>query len=106
VVSAVGAHLDAVIDGTTGLLVPPEQPAALARRLRQLLAAPALLQAYGIAAADRARSRYSWERIASETAAVYQRCLPGAEDAAAAGDAEDEDEADSAALVRRVAALA
>ncbi|HEY2505327.1 MAG TPA: glycosyltransferase [Streptosporangiaceae bacterium] len=106
VVSAVGAHLDAVIDGTTGLLIPPDQPAALARRLRQLLATPALLEAYGIAAADRVRSRYSWDRIASETAAVYERCLRGAEDPAAAGDAEDEEEVESGALVQRVAALA
>lgn len=111
VVSAVGAHLDAVIDGVTGLLIPPAQPAVLARRLRQLLAAPALRQAYGIAAADRARSRYSWERIASETLAAYQNCRPEA-GAARAGDLAD-DEADSgadeevpAALLRQVAAFA
>jgi glycosyltransferase involved in cell wall biosynthesis len=74
VVSAVGGHVDAVIDGTTGLLVQPGQPGQLALRLRRLLAAPALLQAYGIAAADRAASRYSWQRIGAEAAAVYERC--------------------------------
>jgi glycosyltransferase involved in cell wall biosynthesis len=65
-----------VIDGTTGLLVAPEDTAMLAHRLRRLLATPALLTAYGIAAADRAQSRYAWERIARETAAAYQACLP------------------------------
>jgi hypothetical protein len=32
-----------------------------------------LLEAYGVAAADRATSRYSWDRIAAETLAVYDR---------------------------------
>ena len=75
VVSAVGAHKDAVVDGITGLLVAPEHPAMLAHRVRLLLGRPALLQAYGIAAADRARSRYAQERIGQETAAAYERCL-------------------------------
>ncbi len=76
VVSGVGGQQDAVVDGTTGLVVPPMRADLLVHRLRALLGAPALLQAYGIAAADRARSRYCWERVAGETAAVYQRCRP------------------------------
>jgi glycosyltransferase involved in cell wall biosynthesis len=75
VVSAVGAHVDAVVDGITGLLIAPEHPAMLAHRVRTLLSRPALLQAYGIAAADRARSRYSQDRIGLETEAAYQQCL-------------------------------
>ena len=75
VVSAVGAHEDAVIDGVTGLLVAAEHPAGLAQSVRMLLSRPALLQAYGIAAADRARSRYSNSRIGQETADAYERCL-------------------------------
>jgi D-inositol-3-phosphate glycosyltransferase len=69
----VAGHLDAVVDGTTGILIPPGRPALLAQRIRQLLAHPMLLEAYGVAAVDRARSRYSWDRIASETLAVYDR---------------------------------
>jgi len=89
IASAVGAHSDAVIDGTTGLLVAPDHASMLAHRLRRLLSTPALLSAYGIAAADRAQSRYSWDRIARETAATYERCLPSravadADEAAAA----------------------
>jgi len=64
-------HVDAVVDGTTGILIPPGRPALLAQRIRQLLAHPMLLEAYGVAAADRATSRYSWDRIAAETLAVY-----------------------------------
>ena len=69
----VGGHVDAIVDGTTGILIPPARPALLAQRIRQLLAHPMLLEAYGVAAADRARSRYSWDRIAGETLAVYDR---------------------------------
>ncbi len=69
----VGGHMDAVLDGTTGIIIPPGRPALLAQRIRQLLAHPMLIEAYGVAAADRVRSRYSWDRIAEETLAVYDR---------------------------------
>jgi glycosyltransferase involved in cell wall biosynthesis len=69
----VGGHMDAVVDGTTGILIPPGRPALLAQRIRQLLAHPMMIEAYGVAAADRAKSRYSWDRIAGETLAVYDR---------------------------------
>ena len=74
--SAVGGQRDAVIDGITGLLIAPDHPAMLVHRLRALLARPAMMQAYGVAAADRARSRYCIDRIGQETAAAYERCLP------------------------------
>jgi glycosyltransferase involved in cell wall biosynthesis len=75
VASAMGGHVDAVLDGTTGMLVPPARPALLAQRIRQLLGHPMLLSAYSVAAVDRARSRYSWDRIAQETVAVYDEAL-------------------------------
>jgi len=34
-----------------------------------------LIEAYGVAAADRVRSRYSWDRIAGETLAVYDKAI-------------------------------
>jgi glycosyltransferase involved in cell wall biosynthesis len=74
---------DAIIDGITGFLVSPAQPAQLARRVRQLLASPMLLEGYGIAAASRARSRYSWERVAQETLTVYEELAGPAIEAAA-----------------------
>jgi glycosyltransferase involved in cell wall biosynthesis len=74
--SAMGEVGDAVIDGTTGILVPPGQPSLLARRIRRLLASPMQLDAFSIAAVDRARSRYSWDRIGQETVRAYERCLP------------------------------
>jgi glycosyltransferase involved in cell wall biosynthesis len=76
VASAVGGQRDAVLDGITGLLVAPEHPGMLVHRLRALLAQRVIRQAYGIAAADRARARYGIERTCEETAAIYERCLP------------------------------
>jgi glycosyltransferase involved in cell wall biosynthesis len=78
IASAFGGQVDAVVDGTTGILVPPGRPALLAQRIRQLLAHPMLLEAFSVAAADRARSRYSWDRIAHETLAVYGTALGSA----------------------------
>jgi glycosyltransferase involved in cell wall biosynthesis len=69
-----GAARDALIDKTTGLFSPPGQPGHLAVQVRRLLADPMRLDAYGIAAADRAKSRYSWDRIARETLAAYASC--------------------------------
>jgi glycosyltransferase involved in cell wall biosynthesis len=74
--STAGVVGDAVIDGTTGFLMPPGQPSLLARRIRHLFASPMQLEGFSIAAVDRARSRYSWDRIGRETVQAYERCLP------------------------------
>jgi glycosyltransferase involved in cell wall biosynthesis len=75
IASAAGGQVDAVLDATTGLLVEPGRPAHLAQKIRALLAHPMQLEAYSVAATDRARSRYSWDRIAHETLAVYDTAL-------------------------------
>jgi len=75
VAAAGGGQVDAVVDGTTGLLVEPGRPALLAQKIRALLAHPMQLEAFSVAATDRARSRYSWDRIAHETLAVYDTAL-------------------------------
>ncbi|MFB9879719.1 glycosyltransferase [Planobispora siamensis] len=75
VASAVGAHMDSVVDGVTGLLVAPDRPAQTARLTRELLADPTRRTALGFAAADRVRSRYSWERISQELVRVYEEAL-------------------------------
>jgi D-inositol-3-phosphate glycosyltransferase len=73
VASAVGGLTDTVVDGMTGLLVPPRRPAEVAGALRRLLADETMLQGFCMAAADRARAYYGWDRIASQTAGVYER---------------------------------
>ena len=83
---AAGAYADAVLDGTTGVLIPRGRPELFARRVRDLLASPLRLEAFGIAAADRATARYSWDRISRETLAAYERCVqPAVANLAGAG---------------------
>src|SRR5690606_7667357 len=72
IASSVGAHLDSVIDGVTGLLVPPDRPSRTARLARELLTDPTLRTAPGGAAAGRARSRCSWERVSQGRVRVYE----------------------------------
>ena len=78
VASAVGGFLDTVVDGATGMLVPPRRPDRLAAAMRKLLLEPFWREAYGTAGVDRARSRYSWDRIAESTLAVYADLIGGA----------------------------
>jgi glycosyltransferase involved in cell wall biosynthesis len=58
-----------VVDGETGLLVPSDDATALAEAVIAALARPEL----GAAGRDRARSEFSVERMASRTAALYER---------------------------------
>jgi glycosyltransferase involved in cell wall biosynthesis len=71
--TAVGGLVDTVVDGVTGLHVPPRYPDAVAWALRELLARPGLRATMGRAAVERTRARYGWETIAARTLAVYAR---------------------------------
>lgn len=69
--SAVGGIKYSVADGVTGFLVPPHDPAALAARLAFLQANPTLSRAMGRAGIHRARSMFTWERVADDLARLY-----------------------------------
>ena len=72
VASAVGGLVDTVVDGETGLHVPPRCPQAVAAALRTLLADPAQRRVMGERGARRARRRYSWDRSAAAVMARYE----------------------------------
>jgi phosphatidylinositol alpha-1,6-mannosyltransferase len=65
----VGGALDAVIDGQTGLLVDPTDPAAVAEAIVTLLLDRPLALALGSAGAERAR-RFAWPLIADRVGAL------------------------------------
>jgi glycosyltransferase involved in cell wall biosynthesis len=75
VATTAGALGEIVEDGVTGLLVPPADAGALARAIRILLEDPARCYAMGGAGARRIRERFSWERTADETLALYEEVL-------------------------------
>lgn len=73
--TAVGGVPEVVADGRTGLLVPPEDPDALAAALARLLGAPALGARLGAAAAREARARFDVRPAVRRLEALYLRCL-------------------------------
>jgi glycosyltransferase involved in cell wall biosynthesis len=73
VASNVSAVPELVVDGETGLLVPPDDPDALARAANELLAGPARAARLGAAGRERARAEFSVARMADATLEVYER---------------------------------
>jgi phosphatidyl-myo-inositol dimannoside synthase len=65
-----GGAVEAVRDGVTGYLVPPDDPAALADTLRRLLGDEALRLRLGAAGRQWVESEMNWDRAASEFAAL------------------------------------
>jgi D-inositol-3-phosphate glycosyltransferase len=76
VAAAVGGIVDTVVDGRTGVHVPPRRPDLIAEALGALLPDADRRRALGTAAAARARSRYSWDRVAAMTLQAYDHLLP------------------------------
>ena len=71
VASRVGGIPEVVEESVTGLLVPPDDPAALADALNVLLRDPARAGAMGLAGRERAVSEFSWDAVAAQTAELY-----------------------------------
>jgi len=73
VASRVGGIPEVVADGETGLLVPPDDPMALADALNALARDPVRADAMGVAGRRRAISEFDWANIALKTAELYRR---------------------------------
>ena len=76
VASAVGGMLDTVVHDVTGRLVTPSRPAEVADAINHLMRDEFLRHSLGAAGRDRARARYSWDRIAADTVRIYDRLVP------------------------------
>jgi glycosyltransferase involved in cell wall biosynthesis len=79
VVATTGGALPEVVgnDGETGLLVPPDDPSALAVGIARLLDDPELRTRLGAAGRERVMSRFTWAVTAEGTAACYTAMLAG-----------------------------
>jgi glycosyltransferase involved in cell wall biosynthesis len=72
VASRVGGIPEVIHDKESGILVPPQNPHALARAIRTLLEDPALAKKYGDALKARVTEKFSKERMVTDTFALYR----------------------------------
>jgi glycosyltransferase involved in cell wall biosynthesis len=76
-VATTGGALPEVVgeDGVTGLLVPPDDPGALAAAIGRLLDDDELRSRLGLAGRERVLGRFTWQVTAIGTSAEYHRLL-------------------------------
>jgi glycosyltransferase involved in cell wall biosynthesis len=75
VASAVGGIPEAVLDGQTGLLVPPRDPAALGAAIRELLESPDLRAEMGQAARRRVLAEFDVSAMADRHVELYRELV-------------------------------
>jgi glycosyltransferase involved in cell wall biosynthesis len=75
VAGAVGGLLDLVVDGETGLLVPPRDVGALRAALERLVGDEDLRRRLGEAARERIKERFAWPAVTDATIAAYEEAL-------------------------------
>lgn len=75
VTTDVGGNREAVIDGITGLLVPPGDPHALADALEVLWKDGGKREAMGRAGRDRVEQHFSAKKMVAETEKIYESVL-------------------------------
>lgn len=75
VATDVGGNAEAVLDGQTGLIVPPRNPEALGEAILRLSSDPALRKQYGDAAQTMVRERYSLDACVDNYLRLYRKVL-------------------------------
>jgi glycosyltransferase involved in cell wall biosynthesis len=75
VATRVGGLPEIIEDGVTGLLVPPQDPKALAVAITRLLETPELRKQLGMAARARVEREFTWDQVASKTSNAYERAI-------------------------------
>ena len=78
IATSAGGVYSVVTDGRTGLLVPPRDSAALARRIGELLDDPLKARQIGRAARDMVRREFPISRMVEQTAWLYRTIVPPA----------------------------
>jgi glycosyltransferase involved in cell wall biosynthesis len=72
IASGIGGIVDIVQDGDTGLLVPPNDPAALAQGLERLMSDSAWASSMAMRGQGFVRARFSWDGIIERLKRVYE----------------------------------
>jgi glycosyltransferase involved in cell wall biosynthesis len=78
IATTVDALADLVVHGVTGFHVPVSDPLSLARAVRLVVDDDFTVESYGMAAADRALSRFAWPRVTHELVGAYRRAVAAA----------------------------
>ena len=73
--SAIGGITDIISDGETGLLVPPEDPAAIASAIARIATDSALAERLAAAGSQRVRERFGWDAIIAAWRECYDAAL-------------------------------
>ncbi len=79
--SNVGGIKFTIRDGETGYLVPPNDPDAVAERIAHLYKHPKLLTVFGQQGLRRANDLFTWQKVTSSIAALYEDVLSAREPA-------------------------
>ena len=75
VATAVGGIQEVVRHGENGILVPPDDPTALAEALEEMIADDSKRLAYGAAGRKRAMRFFTWDRTVKKLDAIYREIL-------------------------------
>ena len=75
VADSVGQSREYLEQNVSGILVPPEEPAAFGAAVAALLADPTRRQSLGDAAEGRAWASFSWEQLVTRVEQVYARAI-------------------------------
>jgi sugar transferase (PEP-CTERM/EpsH1 system associated) len=75
VATRVGGNPELVVEGETGMLVPPSDPAAMANAIRTYFNHPELLKAHGQAGRKRVEQEFSMEKMMNGYMEVYDKVL-------------------------------
>lgn len=71
----VGGIKYSILDGKTGLLVPPKDPQALADKINELLMRRPVLEEMGRNGIKRVQALFTWERVAQLMSRLYEKAI-------------------------------
>ncbi|MBI2870089.1 MAG: lipopolysaccharide heptosyltransferase II [Candidatus Omnitrophica bacterium] len=77
IASRVGGLAEIIEDGRTGLLVSPEDPEELAKRIQELVSDPELIRIIVTAARKKVETEYTLDLMVDRTLEVYEEVLGG-----------------------------
>jgi len=72
VATNVGGNPEAIVNGRSGFLVPPEEPRLLAQRLEQLVTSPSLRTSFGTEARRIVEEKFSFEAMIKKLISLYE----------------------------------